>query len=65
MANPPTITHISSERVMLAMYGRTTSGASVWPTKMFAAVDRLSAPLVPNVWTISFAMPRTTSCMMP
>ena len=30
----------SSESVILEMKGRTTSGASVWPTKMLAVADR-------------------------
>ena len=49
-AQPPVITANSSERVMPAMNGRTTSGASVWPTKMLAAADRDSGRLVPSTF---------------
>ena len=47
------------------MYGRITSGASVWPTKMSATVDKLSAPLVPSVRAISRPSLRTTSGITP
>lgn len=39
-----------------------TSGASVWPMKMFAAAARLSLPLVRMRRCITQAVPRTMSC---
>ena len=54
-AKPPTITSISSLLVSSGRYGLMTSGASVWPTKMFAAVESVSAPEVPIVFCITTA----------
>ena len=65
MAKPPTITAISSLSVMVSTKGFTTSGASVWPTKMFAAAERVSEPEVPMVRCISQAKLLTTHCMIP
>ena len=44
VAKPPVMSAISSERVIFAMYGRTTRGASVWPTNTLAAMASDSAP---------------------
>ena len=65
VAKPPTMTLMSSDRVILARNGRTSSGASVWPRKMFPAVHTVSAPLVPSVFCIAHATPFTTSCSTP
>src|SRR5215510_494520 len=46
----------SSEDVMRGTYGRTTRGASAWPTKTSAMVEKLSAPLVVRPY-----VPRMTS----
>src|SRR4051812_7471414 len=43
-ANPPIINALSSDIVMRATYGFTTSGASVCPRKMLAALAIDSAP---------------------
>ncbi len=53
------------ERVISPMNGRTHSGASVWPTKMFAEQDRVSLPLVPIVRCMMRAMPEISFCMTP
>jgi len=42
-----------------------TSGASVWPTKMLAAVDRLSAPEHFIVFCMIDEKKLTMTCMMP
>ena len=65
VAKPPTIKAISSDRVMLATYGRTTSGASVWPTKILAAAARLSAPEVRKVRCMTQAKAATAYCTSP
>ena len=65
MAKPPVMTDMSSERVMRSTNGLTSSGASVWPTKMLPAADRVSAPLVPIVRRITHAIPPTSRCMTP
>jgi hypothetical protein len=64
-ANPPTMMTISSLLVAAGTNGRTMSGASVWPTKMLAAVESVSAPLVPVVLAITHASPCTTHCKKP
>ena len=46
LAKPPTMMAINSLPVADSRKGLTSSGASVWPTKMFAAADSVSAPLV-------------------
>ena len=46
----------SSELVILSMYGRTTSGASVGPRKMSAVTESDSGRLVPR--TLCSAPPR-------
>jgi hypothetical protein len=65
VAKPPAITAISSERVMRARYGRIKSGASVWPTKTFAAHERLSAPDTPRMRVMTNATPATSRCNSP
>ena len=65
LANPPTMIAISSLLVAEERNGFTISGASVWPTKMFAAVESVSAPLVPMVFCITHASPCTTRVRMP
>ena len=57
VAKPAVMTACSSERVIFSTKGFTNSGASVWPTKMLAAVARLSAPEVPIVRCITQATP--------
>ncbi len=42
-----------------------TRGASVCPTKMFAAADRLSAPEVPRVFCMITAIHSVIRCMAP
>jgi hypothetical protein len=64
-AKPPVMTATNSLFVMSFTYGLTTSGASVWPTKMLLAAESDSAPLVPRVRVITQAMPRTTRCTSP
>ena len=44
VAKPPVMSAMSSDCVIFEMYGRTTSGASVCPTKTFAAMASDSAP---------------------
>ena len=56
---------INSLRVAVARNGLTSSGASVCPTKMLAAVDRVSAPLVPIDFCMTHASPCTTAVMIP
>ncbi len=43
VAQPPVITANSSDSVMPLRYGRTTSGASVWPTNTLDTADTDSA----------------------
>ena len=65
VAMPPTMTHMSSDSVMSSMYGRTSNGASVWPTKMFAEADSVSAPEVLQVTNMILAKNITSFCMTP
>ena len=65
VAIPETMTAWISDRVIRSRYGATTSGASVWPMKTFAAAVRVSAPLVPRVRTMTFAIPTTASWRIP
>ena len=60
VAKPPTINAMSSDFVMLLMYGRTISGASVCPTKILAAAASVSDPEVPNVRCMTHANASTT-----
>jgi hypothetical protein len=46
-AMPHVMTMKSSPRLITPRYGRTTSGASTMPTKMFAAADSPTAPPIP------------------
>ena len=62
---PPTINVSSSDSVILAMYGRTTSGDSVWPMKALAHTLRVSAPDTRITLVITHAMPWTIFCMTP
>ena len=54
--NPPTITVINSEFVILEIYGLIRMGASVCPTKMFAEILKVSAPLVFIVFSMTLAI---------
>ena len=65
MAMPVAITVKSSDRVMRSTQARTSSGASVMPTKMFATAARLSAPEVPMVRDSPAASARTTTWTTP
>jgi hypothetical protein len=49
-AMPPIIMVSSSDWVILAMYGRTVSGASVWPMKTLAQTLVVSAPDTASPW---------------
>ena len=55
-AMPPIIIVISSESVILAMYGRTVSGASVWPMNTLAQTLVVSAPDTRMTLVIAQAM---------
>ena len=65
VAKPPVITAISSLFVRLSTYGLMSSGASVWPTKMFAEAESDSDPEVPMNRTITRAKSLTTHCRTP
>ena len=62
---PLVIMHNNSLRVMPETYGLMSSGASVWPMKIFAAAASVSLPLVRIALRISHAMEWTTFCRMP
>ena len=62
---PAVITVISSDRVSFGRNGRIVSGASVCPMKTLAAQASDSAPLVPMLRAITFAIASTMSCRMP
>ena len=47
------------------MYGRTVSGASVWPMKTLAHTLVVSAPDTRITLVMAHAMPRTTACITP
>ena len=47
------------------MYGRMTSGASVWPMNVLAAIESDSAPLAFISLAINQAIPCTIRCMIP
>lgn len=61
---PPIIMVSSSDWVILAMYGRTVSGASVWPMKTLAQTLVVSAPDTRMTLVIAHAITRTIACMM-
>ncbi len=65
VANPPTMTVLSSEGVNVLTNGLMRSGASVCPRKMFPAAESVSAPEVRRVFCMTHAIPFTTTCMMP
>ena len=65
VAKPPAITHMTWERVMPAMNGFTVSGASVWPTKMFAAAESASVPVTPISLRMPHASAAITRCITP
>jgi len=65
VAKPPTITVLSSERVIVPTNGLMRSGASVCPRKMFPDADSVSAPLVRSVFCIPHASPFTINCITP
>src|SRR5437764_568020 len=58
LANPPTMIAINSESVAPEMNGLTRSGASVWPRKMLAAAESVSAPEVRIDRCMTHARPR-------
>jgi hypothetical protein len=58
---PVVNTSNNSERVILSRYGRITSADSI-PTKMFAALESDSAPLIFIVRWKSLAKRRTNTC---
>ena len=64
-AMPPIIMVMSSDSVMRAMYGRTVSGASVWPMNTLAQTLGVSAPDTRMTLVIAQAITRTTICMTP
>jgi len=61
VAMPVVNTSNNSERVIFSRYGRTTSADSI-PTKMFAALESDSAPLIFIVRWNSRAKSRTKTC---
>ena len=65
MAKPAVITAFSSDIVIFSMKGLMTRGASVWPTKMLPAAERVSAPDVRIVRCMIHAIPRTTNSITP
>ena len=65
VAMPPTIKANISDRVIFEIYGLTINGASVWPTKTFAAAAKLSAPDNRITLLITQAIPLTTSWSIP
>ena len=50
---------------MRAMKGRTTSGASVWPTKILAVAESDSVREVPSAFCRAPPRMRITHCMIP
>ena len=62
---PPIIIVISSDWVILEIYGRTVSGASVWPMKTLAQTLVVSAPDTFITLVMAIAMTRTTHCITP
>ena len=64
-AMPPIIMVMSSDSVMRGMYGRTVSGASVWPMNTLAHTLVVSAPDTRITLVIAQAMARTTACITP
>ena len=62
---PPIIIVISSDSVIFEMYGRTVSGASVWPMKTLAQTLVVSAPDTRMTLVIAHAIARTTACITP
>ncbi len=65
VAKPPTITAINSDFVIFDTKGRTISGASVWPTKIFAETLSVSEPLVLIVICMARAIHFTMNCIIP
>ena len=62
---PPIIIVISSDSVIREMYGRTVSGASVWPMKTLAQTLVVSAPDTRITLVMASAITRTTACITP
>ncbi|GEM_PF-5645639 len=62
---PPIIMVISSDWVILAMYGRTVSGASVWPMNTLAQTLVVSAPDTRMILVMAQAMALTMACITP
>ena len=64
-AMPPIIIVSSSDSVILLMYGRTVSGASVWPMNTLAQTLVVSAPETFITLVMASAMIFTTHCITP
>jgi hypothetical protein len=64
-AMPPIIMVSSSDSVIRGMYGRTVSGASVWPMNTLAQTLVVSAPDTRITLVIASAMIRTMNCITP
>ena len=64
-AMPPIIMVSSSDSVIRGMYGRTVSGASVWPMNTLAQTLVVSAPDTFITLVMAIAMTRTTHCITP
>ena len=62
---PPIIIVINSDSVILLMYGRTVSGASVWPMNTLAQTLVVSAPDTRITLVIAHAIARTITCITP
>ncbi len=63
--NPEDMRVISSDRVISDTYGLTIKGASIWPTKIFAVTETVSAPLIPINLAIILDVPFTRYCIKP
>ena len=62
---PPIIMVISSDSVIFGMYGRTVSGASVWPMNTLAQTLVVSAPDTRITLVMASAIIRTMNCITP
>ena len=65
VANPLTIIAINSDFVILEIKGLTSSGASVWPTKIFPETHSVSDPLVAIDFCMTRAIHFTINCIIP
>lgn len=64
-AMPPIIMVSSSDWVIFGIYGRTVSGASVWPMNTLAHTLVVSAPDTRITLVIAHAIARTITCITP